>query len=38
MGSHIKEWEIFDLEGRSPEAIKMILDKLHSKARVPDFR
>jgi hypothetical protein len=33
-----KEWEMFNIEGKSPEGIKMVPDGLRSKARVPDFR
>ena len=36
IGSHIKER--FDIEGKSPEGIKMILERLRSRARIPDFR
>lgn len=38
VGSHTKVWETFDIEGKSPERIKMILDRLRPKGRVPDFR
>lgn len=38
VGSHKKEWETFDIEGKSPEEIKVALERLSSRARVPDFR
>jgi hypothetical protein len=38
IGSHVKDWEKFDIEGKSPEGIKMILERLRSRARVPNFR
>jgi hypothetical protein len=38
IGSPKKEGEIFSFEGRPPEGIRMILEKLRSKAKVPDFR
>lgn len=38
IGSHIKEWELYNIERESPEGIKMILDRLRQKARVADFR
>lgn len=38
IGSHKKKWEVFDIEGKSPEEIEISLEKLRSKARVPNFR
>jgi len=38
VNSQIEKWETFNFEGKSPEAIKTILDKLRTKARVRDFQ